>query len=431
MIELSKIGEYAPGIPSNKKIKKIDIQQGFTQLLIQKHHAHKAGKHLDFRISGPGGLYSWAIKDLPKKPGTNVLAVQQPTHTHDYASFEGKIESGYGAGTVKKHLDENVDIAYANKEKIKLISPTLGPMALINLKDKNNWLLVKMKPFKGSITHKPKYKSTDISAIDVNDKNQSISSKIDGAHSIVELGRTNHIYSYRKSKKTGLPIDHTNQLPSIRDMRTPDDLRGTILRTEVYAKGAPAETISGILNSSLELSREKQKKYPLIPSMFNIIRYGRKNVEDAPYSEKIKMMEDINKRLPNLHLPDMAITPKAKKKLIHAIRSGKHPETKEGVIVHNLNEPESFVKAKIRNEYDKYIRTIDPKQRRVGFSSTKIGPIQGWVGTGISNELNRHLHDRPKDFIGKKVRLNAQQEFSSGALRAPSWAGLHIGSSLV
>ena len=68
--------------------------------VIQKHKATHL--HFDLRLQKGNILKSWALpKRPPGRSGIKRLAVQVPDHAKSYASFEGKIEKGYGKGIVK------------------------------------------------------------------------------------------------------------------------------------------------------------------------------------------------------------------------------------------------------------------------------------------------------------------------------------------
>lgn len=70
--------------------------------VVQEHIAKRAGFHHDLRLQIDGEMESWAVpKGVPTTVGIKRLAIKVADHPIDYANFEGEIEEGYGAGTVK------------------------------------------------------------------------------------------------------------------------------------------------------------------------------------------------------------------------------------------------------------------------------------------------------------------------------------------
>ena len=128
--QLAKTAEdFATGLPDPKRFGDIS-QISKDQLLkwvVQQHDAQRAGKHFDVRMGTPQtGLLSWATrKELPE-PGGKTMLFQQPVHRYDYAGFQGKIPSGYGAGTVKTHDMGSIKIQEASNGKIKFFTTHKG-----------------------------------------------------------------------------------------------------------------------------------------------------------------------------------------------------------------------------------------------------------------------------------------------------------------
>jgi len=76
-----------------------------SKFIVIEHKARKAGVHWDLRFKLPSSLM-WASfacrKEIPLTTDSKILAIRTNDHTEKEALFTGKIESGYGAGTLKK-----------------------------------------------------------------------------------------------------------------------------------------------------------------------------------------------------------------------------------------------------------------------------------------------------------------------------------------
>ena len=142
----AKKKEFAPGIPMAKTIDPIpSIKNKAWFLSVQKHDAHKAGKHYDLRLTDPktDKAHSFAVPKarLPGKRDRMLLAIQQPTHTSDYAlNFEGNIPMGtYGAGEVTMAIKpEKINVVKANADRIVFERQSGDQFALFRTKG-NSW----------------------------------------------------------------------------------------------------------------------------------------------------------------------------------------------------------------------------------------------------------------------------------------------------
>ena len=131
-----------------------------SMFVVQKHQAHRAGLHWDFRLEHDGVLWSWAVRKGPSlDPADKRIAVHVEDHPLDYANFEGSIPDGqYGAGEVEL-WDRGTWQPLADPDagmrdgeiKFELDGQRLhGRFTLIRLKPRpgqrgrqDNWLLIK------------------------------------------------------------------------------------------------------------------------------------------------------------------------------------------------------------------------------------------------------------------------------------------------
>jgi len=297
------------------------------------------------------------------------------------------------------------------------------------------------------ITTKPKYKVIK-SGIDFNNSDKVLQPKIDGSNSLFELNSDsdNKIYSYRISKRTGSNIDHTNQVPDLKNVAVPNKFDGTVLRGELYAvkndKPVPAEIIGGMLNAGVAKSLQLQKeKGVLKPYIYDIVRLSGENVENDSYRSKYEMLKRIEAAVPEMRVAETAFTPEQKKLLIDKIKSGRHKDTKEGLVEWDLNKPTGApAKFKFRDNFEVVIRNINQEVDKYGkgkqqagsfdYSWTPKGKIVGSVGTGMDRNRKRDIYKNPQDYIGRIARVQSPQKYQTGALRAPSFYSLHIEKNL-
>src|SRR6185312_9098476 len=128
--------------------------------VVQKHHAHRAGLHWDFRLEHNGVLWSWAVRKGPSlDPADKRIAVHVEDHPIDYADFHGSIPDGqYGAGEVEtwdrgtwKPLADPENGMRDGEIKFTLAGQRLnGKFTLVRLRPRpnqrgrqDNWLLIK------------------------------------------------------------------------------------------------------------------------------------------------------------------------------------------------------------------------------------------------------------------------------------------------
>lgn len=450
--------EFAPGIPKQKTTSKLPTIQPNTlnrwTLAVQQHDANRAGKHLDLRLvdTEAAKAHSWAIpKAKLPEPGEKLLAIQTFTHTPEYALHFGAkkpeiISEGYGKGRVHMLIKEPVDIIESNNDKIRFNiyqGKNNSEFILRRTKD-DKWLLQNVTLTKDRTDipqSKPAYKDVKPSAIDFTNDKQLMAAKIDGANNTIQLKANEpvRIFSYRPTERSTGLIEHTQRfLPGFK-ARVPKELDGITLRGELFASDpvtgrtrAAVET-GAVLNSGVWKSRDLQSHSPLRAAIFDVVKHEGKDAESLPYSEKLKILQKVNKALPFLELPPMATNAKDKINLLNRIRTGKEVLTSEGIVLWPLKGG-APIRSKFRPDHDVYIREIFPEEgKRKGlaggfrYSWTPGGKVVGNIGTGLNHELKKDMLENPKKYVGRVARVQALGVYSeSKALRAPSFTDFHI-----
>lgn len=447
--------EFAPGIPASKRIRELPTinKPVIWEQSLQKHKAVRAGLHYDMRIGDPatGVAYSWALPkaEIPE-PGSFRLAVRTFDHRTDYMPFRGEITERYGKGTVALERHDKTEVMEMSPDKIRfnLYDKKAPEEFMLNRVGRHLWLLHNVTVTRNRHPEipksKPQYKSTPIGQIDVGNDDQIMEPKIDGAHVLVHFrkaGEHPRVYSYRPAKDRPHDlIEHTHKFMRLRAAEVPKSLEGTILRGEAYAekngKVRPATVTAGILNSKVLESREKQKELgDLRVTIFDVANVKGEDKEDLSYRDKLSVLKKAHDAIPELRLPEMAVTPQEKRTMLERVRSGKHPVTDEGVVLWSKSSSERY-KSVRRPDHDVIIRRIEEGKGRLkdemagGFSYSlhadgPRGEIKGTVGSGLSDALRKDMSNNPHKYIGATATVRARKQFESGALRAPSFYRMH------
>jgi hypothetical protein len=197
------------------------------------------------------------------------LAARQPVHEHSYLTFKGEIPAGqYGAGAVEPLDVGKALITKATPTQVNLIlAHKRRPEEYTLVKTKKDWLMVNTTPDDAELLErypKERYKSADPAMFKQLVKDRITSAKIDGANILAVLKRNKmRVFSSRISQ-TGKPIEHTHRIGGLTGLTVPPELRGIVLRGELYGekagKAIPPQQLSALLNSTLQNALERKAK---------------------------------------------------------------------------------------------------------------------------------------------------------------------------
>jgi hypothetical protein len=453
--ELDKLAEeeFAPGIPSKEEKGQLPSIKKPTEweFGVHAHSAARAKEHFDLRLGNPstGQAHSWALRHFPK-PGETRLAVQQPLHSVKYMDFKGTIPSGYGKGEVELARRSKTEVLHSSPEHVRFnVYEGKGSEEFLLKKTKGDkWIARNVTPTretKDLPDSKPKYRTTKPEKIDTDKPETILQAKIDGAHVLYDFdrpGSQSRTFSYRPTKRTSGVIEHTHRVPGFEQHRVPNELRGTLLRGELYAADSDGKALSparvgGILNASVLKSRQKQKTEGVVtPVAFDVVRYKGHDVTDRPYRDRLQMLDSALKAAPWIKKPRTATTPEEKKKLIEDIRTGKEPSTEEGVVEWKLDSTAPPTKAKFQEEQDVYVKDIFPEKREglaggFSFSKTKGGPTVGRASGGMSHTMKRDMLSNPDKYKGLQTRITSLRTGKGYAPRNASFKSFHLDQDVV
>ena len=446
------------GIPNRDDYGNFDNLKpgGMYNYFIQRHLAKRAGPHYDVRFGNPEtGLYSFATKKGPPAPGGHPIALfQQPVHAYSYGGFSGTLGSGYGTGTVNLVRQGKVLVTAIDKKAIHFATADghdIKRFTLVRPKQAGDkrWLAIHDAPPESTGLTKKHYKLIAPEEADAIlehlESNAAVQPKVDGAMVYARLRKDRmDILSHRTSKRTGQPIVHTERFFGGKNPRFdfPKKYRGAVLLAEMHGfrNGhiMPAQELGGILNSGLDKSLDTQKarKIDLKGMLYGVGSMPGQDVKNLTHAQQRSMLEEIQPYLPpgKFTLPEEAHGGAEAKELLRKIRSGEHHLTHEGVVIYPSEPGAIPMKVKPTTEHDVVIRDIFPGGGRLAGHSAggfhySLSPgdqaIAGKVGTGFDDDTRRDMLRNPDQWIGRTAKIQAQEQFPSGAYRAPVFHSLH------
>jgi ATP-dependent DNA ligase len=160
--------------------------------------------------------------------------------------------------------------------------------------------------------------------------------------------------------------------------------------------------------------------------IFNIDKYKGEDFSKKPYGEKIKLLEEIQNKLPQLRLPTMAKTPNDKRRLYESIKSGRHPRTTEGFVIWDLDS-DIPIKSKLKSDTELYVQGYEEGKGRLTGKLGAIlatrdkagkGPVTR-VGGGFTDFEREQIWNNKLHFLGKPMTVEFQEALPSGKLRMP------------
>ncbi len=452
--------EFAPGIkrqdfPGN--ISKIKPEQ-VLDYVVQRHAAHRRGLHYDLRIGNrPMGMFSWAANEPPTEIDKDKQRVIRTNlHSSKYNDFEGEIPRPlYGAGFVSTHAKGKVLITHTTPNSIHYtLADKKHPVRYALVRpgqhfDKE-WLLIKASLPEATGAEKPKYKSIPkehlLEALKHLKPEDEVQPKVDGALHFVNIARHKpEILSHRVSKTTGKPVLQTERFyGSVPHIDFPRELNNSVLLAEVYGekngKPIPNQALSGLLNSSVgkALTDLKDRNITLKGVLFDIAKKQNHpiDVNEMSYKERKALLNQFMKYLPKgkFTVSEGTSDPKAAKKMVDQIASGKHPLTEEGVVIHK--EHGAPQKYKLTEESDVYINGVFPAEKGSKYENKGIGGFTysltpgghtvGKIGTGLIDSLRHDAHKDPDKYIGRIAVIHSLGQFDkSKAHRNPALLRIH------
>ena len=125
--------------------------------------------------------------------------------------------------------------------------------------------------------------------------------KYDGVRADLHFGDKIRCFSRRISKKTGWYAENTDNVPHIRDLNYPEELKGTVLDGEFRVLSGDFKDISSLMNCNFDEAILRQKENGLKATFiaFDILYYKGISVMKMPLHRRKDLLADVIRRLPS------------------------------------------------------------------------------------------------------------------------------------
>lgn len=445
-----------------------DIQKPKSvRYVIQEHRTdrQKGRAHWDLRIHHQKTGLSWAVpKHAKPMVGRPFLAVRQPDHHPDYSDFEGTIEPGQkGAGTVTKAGEGMVDILKIETGKLGFKTMHLrfhgdleGDFVLIETGGPkgNDWLwIAKHQP--SALTPFSKHAFTvrqraELAEIERKCGGNCIAEvKVDGHHDIMYV--TPHgvrLASHRLGKYTGVPIEHSDKLPHLRDIdpKTLGKGGGSVFHVELYIKGQSAAITGGVLNSKTLKARAAQQKLGLVQvKVLDVAQLRGESVKPLPYGERRRVAIEAIGELGSSDVHYVRGTQRSFDSFYGRVVTGREFRytrvPNDGIVLKDLNRPYQqprgpWIKVKPHDPKDLVVVGFTEEMSAAGELKGRLGALTVLTPTGKQIQVGTGFKHAQKDWIWKNrdeiVGDVAQVRFHSrlgSPWTGPRFEGFHPGKS--
>jgi len=285
--------------------------------------------------------------------------------------------------------------------------------------------------------------------------------KIDGCHYVNIGGR---FFSTQISKKTGVPVEKTGQLPHLVEGLLKSGMANVILDGEIYYPGWKSYDVTRITGCDpYEAVRRQEQDDWMHYMLFDVLRDPDGNwLFNEPWRVRREVLEAVGTKLAEI-CPKFEIVP--------AVRSRKQQyldrvlaEGGEGVVLKNVNgfyhvgqRPMwNWVKVKVELEDDAVIMGYEPPAKEYTGKELSTWPYwedgqpvskfhyMGWIGaiifgkytnsgelirlgtcSGMTEAEREMFSTKGPEHIGKVIKIRAMERTPEGFYRHPKFIELH------